>query len=128
MQKRFTLLIADKNRNVRDFLRREFAADGYTVHVANDCHELMQFVGSEQPPDLLIFDLEMPYAGGPETLAQVQSCQPLLPVVVHTFLTEHTADHTVLKAAAVLEKKGTNVDSLKQVVIDVLKKTYPHRL
>jgi DNA-binding NtrC family response regulator len=128
MQKRFTLLIADKNRNVRDFLRREFAADGYTVHVANDCNELMQFVGSEHPPDLLIFDLEMPYAGGPETLAQVQSSQPHLPVVVHSFLTDHTADRAVLKAAAVLEKKGTNVDSLKQVVMDVLKDTYPDRV
>lgn len=127
MQKRFTLLIADKNKNVRDFLRREFAADGYTVHVANDCNELMGFIGSEQPPDLLIFDLEMPFAGGPETLAQVQCRKPLLPVVVHSFLTEPTADHAVLRAAAVLEKKGSNVDSLKQVVMDVLKRTYPDR-
>ena len=36
MKRTFTILVADKNRNVRDFLRRELSAVGYEVTVAED--------------------------------------------------------------------------------------------
>jgi len=127
MQHKFVILIADKNRNVREFLRREFAADGYSVIVAKDYRELVRLVEGDKPPDLLIFDLEMPFSEGKETLAELQGRSPSLPVVVHTFLTEHSSDSAVLKAAAFLEKKGSNIDRLKEVVIEVLRLTYPDR-
>lgn len=127
MQNKFILLIADKNRNVREFLRREFVADGYIVIVAKDYQELVRLVKGDRPPDLLIFDLEMPFSEGRETLEELQGSRPSLPVVVHTFLTEHSSDSAVLKAAAFLEKKGSNIDRLKEVVIEVLKLTYPDR-
>lgn len=34
MAKKFTILTADRNRNVREFLKREMIAEGYRVKVA----------------------------------------------------------------------------------------------
>ncbi|MGO9569842.1 MAG: response regulator [Desulfomonilaceae bacterium] len=127
MSNQFTLLIADRNRHVRDFLRREFMADGYAVELARDDRELLSIIEADEPPDLLIVDLEMPCSGGPEAIETLLTRNPLLPVVVHTFLTEEAAQAVCGRAAAFLEKRGNNIDHLKQTVLKVLRKCYPHR-
>ncbi len=124
---KFTLVIADRNRNVREFLRREFSADGYSVRLAKDDRELLGIIESNAPSDLLILDLDMPYFEGPDVLEQLQKIKPSLPVVVHAFPTEYSAHDSVKKAAAFLEKKGTNIDHLKAVVRGVLERCYPER-
>ncbi|MBI4961700.1 MAG: response regulator [Desulfomonile tiedjei] len=125
MHNQFSLLIADRNRNVRDFLRREFVAEGYSVQLAKDDRELLDLINAGAEPDLLILDLEMPYAPGPDVLAQLQHCSPCLPVVVYTLLTDHAGNEAIQKAAAFLEKRGNNIEDLKAVVVQVLRKRYP---
>ncbi len=88
MGTKFTLLIAERNRNVRAFLRREFAADGYLVKLAKDDRELFKIVDADAAADLLILDMDMPFAGGLAVLEELQRRKPLLPVVIHTFPTE----------------------------------------
>ncbi|AFM22862.1 response regulator [Desulfomonile tiedjei] len=127
MENPFTLLIADRNRHVREFLRREFMSEGYVVHLAKDDRELLLMIEAEANPDLLILDLEMPYAGGPEVLQQLLDLKPLLPVVIHTLMTDNADHESVRRAAAFLEKRGNNIDNLKEVVVSVLRKSYPHR-
>ena len=41
MAKTCKILIADRNRHVRDFLRRELGAEGYQVEVARDGREVL---------------------------------------------------------------------------------------
>jgi len=125
MDNQFTLLIADRNRNVRDFLRREFVAAGYSVQLAKDDRELLALINAGTSPDLLILDLEMPYTAGPDVLVELQNRNPFMPVVVYTLLTDQAANETTKKAAAFLEKRGNNVEELKTIVEDVLRKWYP---
>lgn len=119
----FKILIADRNRHVREFLRRELTADGYRVEVAKDGHEVLQHLNGEEPPKLLILDLEIPYLAELEVLAQLNEHQPPVPVVVHTFLPEAANQPAVPMAAAYLEKKG-DTDLLKAVVAEVIGKYY----
>jgi DNA-binding NtrC family response regulator len=127
MHAQFTLLIADRNRHVRDFLRREFLSHGYCVQLAKDDRELLAMIEEEKHPDLIILDLEMPYTNGPEVLEQLQGRMPSLPVVVYTLMTDHSTHGTLQKAAAFLEKRGNNIDDLKALVEKVLREWYPHR-
>jgi CheY-like chemotaxis protein len=127
MSNQFTLLIADRNRHVRDFLRREFMADGYVVELARDEAELLSSIQGNEPPDLIIVDLETPCSEGPEAIEKLLARNPLVPVVVHTFLTEEAAQEVCERAAAFLEKRGNNIDHLKETVLTVLRRSYPHR-
>jgi CheY-like chemotaxis protein len=127
MSNQFAILVADRNRNVREFLRREFEADGYFVQLAKDELELLHFLESDAEPDLLILDLDMPIYGGPVLMDKLLDRRPRLPVVIHTLLTEDLGHQAVKRAAAFLEKRGNNIDHLKTVVIGVLRKCYPNR-
>ncbi|MBP1709751.1 MAG: response regulator with CheY-like receiver, AAA-type ATPase, and DNA-binding domain, partial [Deltaproteobacteria bacterium] len=61
MKENFTLLIADRNRNIREFLQRELVTDGYRVLLACDGRQVVNIIEKEAP-DLLIVDLDIPYA------------------------------------------------------------------
>jgi len=118
------ILIADRNRHVRDFLRRELAAEGYVVEVARDGREVLGRINGDDPPHLLILDLEIPYLDEPEVWFRLKDRQPSLPVVIHTFLPEYPTNLTLPIAATFLEKKG-DTDLLKTVVAQVIEKYYP---
>lgn len=126
MNLQFRILIADKNRHVREFLRREFREAGFRAQVAKDCAEVLMMVDVNQPPHLLILDLEMPPGQGLQILERMQSRVPPLPVVIHAFLAEHVNQPALRHAAALVEKRG-DTDRLKAAVIEVLKRNYPDK-
>jgi len=113
------ILIADRNRHVREFLRRELAAEGYQVEVARDGHEILEAINGQNPPILLILDLELPYLTELKVLELLQERLPSLPVVIHSFPLD--SDQPPPGAAAFLEKReDTNL--LKEVVAELLGK------
>jgi CheY-like chemotaxis protein len=123
---RYKILIADRNRHVRDFLRRELTAEGYRVEVAADGREILSRINGADPPHLLILDLEIPYLDD-AVWYRLQDCQPPLPLVIHTLLPQHPTNQTFPFAAAFLEKAG-DTDLLKTVVAEVIGKYYPQGL
>jgi len=124
MKKKFTILIADRNKNVRDFLRREFSAEGYEIITARDGNEVLLEIGRDTPPDLIILDLEIPDADNSEILERAQNLNPPLPVVIHTFLTEEAERDSQSETKIYIEKSG-NVDHLKSAVADMLRRLNP---
>ena len=126
MSDEFVLIIADRNKHVREFLRRELMAEGYRVYVAKDDRELLRMIDGDDPPDLLILDLDIPFSGGLSILDKLQGRPSPLPVVVHSFLTEPMAGLDDRHTAAVVEK-CENTDFLKSAVEDMLRRFYPHR-
>lgn len=126
MDDEFYILIADRNRHVRELLRRELLPEGFRVQVAKDGREVLLMVEGPEPPDLLILDLEMPYVNGLSILDRLRDRNPLIPVIIHAFLSEYAGSLKVRHAAALVEKSG-NIDCLKTAVGEVLQKFYPHR-
>lgn len=122
----FTILIADRNRHVRNFLRRELLKEGYRVEVATDGRDILRKMNTDGPPDLLILDLELPYVGGLSILKRLTHRYPHLPVIIHTFPTED-ANHPVVQSAAAYVEKVGNTDRLKRIIQRVLREYYPNR-
>ncbi|MFA5112393.1 MAG: response regulator [Desulfobaccales bacterium] len=116
-------MIADRNRHVREFLRRELTAEGYRVEVARDGREVLSRIDGDDPPLLLILDLEIPYLDEPEVWGRLKDRQPPLPVVIHSLLPEYPTTLTLPIAARFLEKKG-DTDLLKSVVAEVIEQHY----
>ena len=120
-------MVADRNKNVRDFLRRELSAEGYEVAVAGDGDQILAELEREKGVDLLLFDLEMPDADSSKIFEKTQKRRPPLPVVIHTFLTEESErDFSLDKGEIYIEKSG-NIDHLKTAIADMLKRFYPDR-
>lgn len=126
MGDKFTLLITDRNRHVREFLQREFAAEGYLVATAQDGRDALAAIEGNSPPDLLVLDPDIPYAEGPVMLEWLSGRAPLLPVVIHCFPTENTGCLSAGEGTVIVEKSGSTAP-LKAAVAEMLKKFYPER-
>ena len=120
MKEKFTILIADKNRNVRDFLMREMTKEGYRVLAAKNGREVLKWVSHHDLIDLLIVDPDLPDAGEIEVMEKLHEQIPSLPVLLHSFLSDYNNYIDSLHAAAYVEKEGDSIERLKEVVSEFL--------
>src|SRR5687768_3603426 len=65
------VLIVDDDERVREYVRVNLEAEGYTVREAGSAEEGLAVLG-EQSPDLILLDVMMPQVDGWEMLRQVQ--------------------------------------------------------
>jgi DNA-binding NtrC family response regulator len=80
---RFTLVVADDEKNIREGLAEALAGDGYRALMAADGEEAMKLVDMGDV-DLVITDLRMPRLSGTDLLKSIASRYPGLPVIVLT--------------------------------------------
>jgi CheY-like chemotaxis protein len=79
-RRRGTILVADDEPRVRDFLRKILTGVGYQVLEANNGREAEQQVEASDI-DLLITDLAMPEQGGIETIQRLHKARPQLKII-----------------------------------------------
>ena len=80
---RFTILVADDEKNIREGLAEALGMDGYETRTAADGAEAIREV-ERGDIDLVITDLRMPAKSGTEVLKTVVGRYPGLPVIVLT--------------------------------------------
>ena len=119
----FTILIADRNPNVRELLKREMTAEGYRVLQAKGRREVLKRAFSRTPLDLLIFDLDLPDAGEIEIFKKLSERIPPLPVVLHSFQTDGVEVSEAAIPVVFVEKRGNSVERLKKVIWEMLNRT-----
>ncbi len=119
------ILITDRNRHVRDLLRRELTAAGYRIKLAKDGGEVLEGINGNDLPDLVVLDLDIPYAGSFELVEKIGASRPDLPVVVHTLYTEYAQHPSLKNMAAFIEKSG-NIEALIKKIEEIIgRKTKP---
>ena len=70
-----TILVADDSVYIRQSLRQTFERAGYQVIEARDGIEALEFLSSDQPPAVLLLDIEMPNLNGYDLL-NIMHSQP----------------------------------------------------
>ncbi len=115
------ILLADRNRHVRELLRRELETEGYVVAVARDAQEILGLLAQGEIPDLLILDLEIPYITEVNLLEQLQATHPTLPVIIHSFQPDNPQEFTLPNTVAFLEK-AEDPDQLKTTIAGLVRK------
>ena len=120
------ILLADRNRHVRELLRRELTEEGYQVLVAKYGHEVWLLINGDESPYLLILDLEIPYLDELLHLARFPERQPPLPLIIHSFLSDYS-NHTALPPGATFLEKIEDIERLKAVVAEVIGRQCPER-
>ncbi len=123
MENKFTILIADRNPHVRSFLQRELEDEGYRIKLVENSREVLKWVYRQKAVDLIILDPDLPDAEESSLLQKLENRIPSIPVVVHTFLADYANMPAVFNFAAYVEKSGNSIDSIKQVVFDILQRS-----
>ena len=116
----YTILIADRNSHVREFIKREMTKEGFRVLLAETGKDVIEMVNRCIPLDLVLLDPDLPDMEETELLKKIEDRFPRLPVVIHAFDSEETNYFLYLKQAAFVEKAGRSIEILKQVVIEIL--------
>ena len=80
---KFTLLVIDDEKNIREGLAADFEMEGYDVKIAAHGDEGLEFL-SKGDIDLVITDLRMPGTSGEDVLKKVTREMPGIPVIVLT--------------------------------------------
>jgi len=123
---KLSILIADRNRHIRHFLRREFIAEGCWVQEAKNKKEVLKIIDANSPPDVLVLELDMPIECAFEILEKLQNQESALPVIIHTSLTDYK-NHPACKWTDAFVEKCEDPTYLKNIVADVLRQKYPKR-
>lgn len=127
MGRPFRILIADPNPFVRSFLSRELKTAGYQTVEAGTCKEIFNYLKSDQPPSLLIMELDLPVISGMNVLQKIQSNVPTLPHIIYTHLTEYENSIEAKKADAFVEKND-DPDELFNTIDAVLSHYQPDKV
>ena len=96
-----TILIAEDEPEVRDYLGVALNCEGYDVEFAQNGEEVVSLLEQDATRvSLLLLDLIMPYKDGFETLREVRQSWPALPVITLSGSCTPANVATVLKAGA----------------------------
>jgi excisionase family DNA binding protein len=79
------VLVVDDDAGLRDFIRANLEADGYAVREAGSADEGLAAL-DEEPPDLILLDVQMPMMDGWEMLRRVQERHGVdaIPVIMYS--------------------------------------------
>jgi CheY-like chemotaxis protein len=126
MKDTFRILVADSNRNVREFLRRELVSQGYEVRVSGNSPELLSIIETDGLLDLLILDPDLPLLDEEAVCAHLDGRLPPLPMILHGYGEDRTYRSLLPFVCAFVEREG-DVETLKDAVARVLASWHPQR-
>ncbi len=121
MKEEVTILVADRNRHIREFLRRELTEQGYRVRLAKNGREILKWIYSHEPFHLLILDPDLPDAKEVAVLEELNDRIPALPVILHAFHSDYNNHLKALEQWVFVEKVGNSIERLKEVISEMLR-------
>jgi two-component system, cell cycle sensor histidine kinase and response regulator CckA len=116
-----TVLVVEDAQAVRELARRLLQRQGYTVLVASNAEEALLLFEDQPSIDLLLTDVVMPGASGPELIKQLVERRPALKVIYMSGYTEEAiVQHGVLKPGIAFLHKPFTADTLERKLREVL--------
>jgi len=108
------ILLVDDEEGIQLLYRGEFEDEGYQVVSAMNGEEALRKF-SENVPDLVILDINMPGMNGIEVLRQMKESKPELPVILCSAYPEYKEDLCSWASEEYIVKSA-NMDELKAAV------------
>jgi excisionase family DNA binding protein len=99
------VLVVDDDPGLRDFIKANLEADGYAVREAGSADEGLAAL-DEEPPDLILLDVQMPRMDGWEMLRRVQERHGIeaIPVIMYSGKLEQAGEAKSRGAQAFIGK------------------------
>ena len=117
MEKKFTILIADRNPHVRKFLKRELASEGYRIRIAENATEVLKRANHAESLDLIIIDPDSFHEDRTTLLKRLQNRIPILPIVIHSFQSDDNPYPVDSRHIIFVEKREDSIELLKKIAM-----------
>lgn len=94
------ILIVDDEPDIAEVLGDRLESEGYEiriVHRAKACYRAV----AEDPPDLILMDIQMPGISGMDALVEMKTHHPSIPVLMVSASTTQTVAQEAIKKGAV---------------------------
>jgi two-component system, cell cycle sensor histidine kinase and response regulator CckA len=116
-----TVLVVEDDESLRELSKRLLQRHGYTVLTAKDSVEALRLFGDNPSIDVLLTDVVMPGASGPELTRQLIEQRPALRVIFMSGYTEEAmVQHEVLKPGIAFLNKPFTFEALGDKIREVL--------
>ena len=116
-----TVLVVEDAEGLRDLARKLLERQGYTVLVAANAQDAVRQFETHPAIDVLLTDVVMPGASGPELTQELVARRPLLKVVYMSGYTEEAiVRHGVIKPGIMFLHKPFTSDTLGQKIREAL--------
>jgi PAS domain S-box-containing protein len=116
-----TVLVVEDEEGLRDLARRLLLRHGYTVLVASDANEALRLFEENPSIDVLLTDVVMPGASGPELTTRLIEQRPALRVIYMSGYTEETsAQQGVIRRGVAFLNKPFTSEALGMKIREVL--------
>jgi len=122
-----TVLLVEDSEGLRELARRLLERQGYTVLAASNGEEALQLFDKNATIDVLLTDVVMPGASGPELTRQLVERRPELRVIYMSGYTEEAiVHHGVPNSGVAFLHKPFTSDSLGRKIREVLDRQVGH--
>jgi len=116
-----TVLVVEDADGLRELAKRLLERQGYTVLVAANADEALRLFARNPSIDVLVTDVVMPGASGPELTRQLVEQQPALKVIYMSGYTEDSiVHHGILNPGIAFIHKPFTSDALVRKIRDVI--------
>lgn len=99
------ILVVDDEIHICELYKIELEDEGYSVTVVNSGSEALQVVDNN-PPDLIVLDVQMPGMDGIETLEKLLGRDKGIPIILNTAYSHYKDDFTTWGADAYVVKSS----------------------
>lgn len=113
------ILIVDDEEGIRGLYESELQTEGFATHAVSSGEEALQYVGENQPVDLVILDIKMERMNGLEVLEELRVKTEGVPVILNSGYSTYKNNFTSWLADAYLVK-SSNLAELKDKVRELL--------
>jgi CheY-like chemotaxis protein len=99
------ILVVDDEKHICELYKMELEEEGYEVTLANSGQQALEEV-DENPPDLIVLDIQMPGMDGIETLEKLIGKDKGIPIILNTAYSHYKDDFTTWGADAYVVKSS----------------------
>jgi DNA-binding NtrC family response regulator len=116
MERQTKILITDRNKYIRQFLRRELQKAGFEVATAKTSQEVVIAIYHEKSPDFLILDPDIISGEESFLIEKLKNRLPNIPVILHVFPREDSSLTEMFDAWSTVAKGANSAEQLIRAV------------
>jgi len=114
----FNILLVEDDNNQRLLYEQELRIEGYEIVTAIDGKDALEKF-QEQPPDLVVLDINMPRMDGIEAIGRILSKNKQIPIIINTAYSSYKNSFMSWAADAYIVK-SSDLSELKNKIRELL--------